>query len=315
MKQKYKEIVTLEELKQFKASVNSAEGELGKLKLSLRNAPNNEKAAQGKLLQEANKKYEAIYLEIEEQIRVHNITLRNQKYQSDIFADNEIYHGNHPISLIAKRMRQWFIQNGYYTDDKSAKEIISDELNFEALNIPQMHPAREMQDSLYFDEKTLLRTHNTGWSANELRKNKNKAFSHFTIGAVYRNDSDDQTHSHQFSQCDFISVGHVTFNELIYTLKGFLSYVIEEEVEIRLRPSFFPFTEPSCEVDMFYEGRWIEVLGSGIIHPNVMKYAGYTNGMNAFAAGIGLERLAMIKYKIEDIRDLYNNDLRFLKNF
>ena len=123
------------------------------------------------------------------------------------------------------------------------------------------------------------------------------------------------THSHQFTQLDLISVGKHSFGTLMYTLRNMLSYVLEENVKIRLRPSYFPFTEPSVEVDVFYKNKWIEVLGAGIVHNNVLRAAGYTNKMNAIAAGIGIERIAMIKYQIDDIREFYVNDLRFLKQF
>ena len=172
-----------------------------------------------------------------------------------------------------------------------------------------------MQDSLYFNPELLLRTHNTGFTARELDENKNKAFKHFAIGSVYRNDEDDRTHSHQFMQADFVAVGHYSFPNLIWTLKSLLSYVLEREVELRLRPSYFPFTEPSVEVDILHNGEWLEVLGSGILHRNVFKAAGYTNDMNGIAGGVGIERIAMLKYNVKDIREFYTNDLRFINQF
>ena len=219
----------------------------------------------------------------------------------------------HPLTLVTNRFKSWLKQNGYF--ETRGSEIETDEYNFERLNIAEDHPARAMQDSLYFNKDTLLRTHNTGFTARELEANKNKAFAHFAIGKVYRNDEDDQTHSHQFSQVDLVAVGHYCFPNLIWTLKSLMSYVLEEQVEIRLRPSYFPFTEPSVEVDIKYKNKWIEVLGSGMLHNNVLKAAGYSNDMNAFAAGIGIERITMIKYGINDIREFYKNDLRFLDQF
>ncbi|WP_334198904.1 phenylalanine--tRNA ligase subunit alpha [Mycoplasma struthionis] len=205
------------------------------------------------------------------------------------------------------------MSNGYFEYHES--EMVSDEYNFERLNIPKSHPAREMQDSLYLKENLLLRTHNTGISAMALEKHKNQEFSQFAIGRVYRNDEEDRTHTHQFTQLDLVSVGNHSFATLIYTLKEMLSYVLEEKIEIRLRPSYFPFTEPSVEVDIFFKNRWIEVLGAGMIDENVLRSAGYTNNMNGIAAGIGIERIVMIKYGIDDIRELYTNDQRFLKQF
>ncbi|OYD27124.1 phenylalanyl-tRNA synthetase alpha subunit [Mycoplasma testudineum] len=309
----WEKIVTLEGLKQLKNKINSSDGPIGILKLKLKNASREQKADIGKELKEAMTFYESKYEQINKQIEAENIRFRNEKFRQDPFQNSIKKFGLHPLTLISNRIEKWFLQNGYYSAPSS--HIIDDELNFEALNIPKDHPAREMQDSLYFKNDKLLRTHNTGWSIYQLQQNPNKSFSHFTIGPVYRNDIDDQTHSHQFSQCDFVSVGHFTINNLIYTLKNLLSYVMEEEVKIRMRPSFFPFTEPSVEVDMFYDNRWIEVLGAGMLHPKVLMGAKYTNSMSAFAAGIGIERLAMIKYKVKDIRDFYLNDLRFIENF
>ena len=220
-------------------------------------------------------------------------------------------------AIFGKKIQEYKQKANDFFDKAKAKieEIENDEYNFERLNIPQKHPARDMQDSLYINENELLRTHNTGVTARVLEKYKNKAFSSFTIGKVYRNDEEDMTHSHQFTQLDLISVGKHSFGTLMYTLRNMLSYVLEENVKIRLRPSYFPFTEPSVEVDIFYKNKWIEVLGAGIVHNNVLRAAGYTNKMNAIAAGIGIERIAMIKYQIDDIREFYVNDLRFLKQF
>ncbi|MDZ7293306.1 phenylalanine--tRNA ligase subunit alpha [Mycoplasmopsis pulmonis] len=313
MEKDYQNIKTLEELKQYKFKIYGKDGELAKKQEQIKKAPVDQKKILGQELNDLKQKYEKIFEEINENIKSYNIKKRNDSFNEDPFLFSSIESSNHPISLVEKRFRSWFLQNGYYST--LASEIESDEYNFERLNIAFDHPARDMQDSLYINKNLLLRTHNTGVSARELERNKNKAFSNFVIGKVYRNDEDDATHSHQFSQIDFISVGNVTFNNLIWTLKSSLSYVFEKEVEIRLRPSFFPFTEPSVEVDIFYNNKWIEVLGAGMIHPSVLKAAGYTNEMVGFAAGIGLERIAMIKYNISDIRDLYRNDLRFLRQF
>ncbi|MGL5308606.1 MAG: phenylalanine--tRNA ligase subunit alpha, partial [Metamycoplasmataceae bacterium] len=120
---------------------------------------------------------------------------------------------------------------------------------------------------------------------------------------------------HQFSQVDLVSVGNLNIENLIWTLKSLLSHVFEEDIEIRMRPSFFPFTEPSMEVDVFYKNKWIEILGAGMLNEKILKIAGYTNELTGFAAGIGVERVTMIKYGITDIREFYKNDLRFLKQF
>ncbi|VEU60707.1 phenylalanyl-tRNA synthetase subunit alpha [Mycoplasmopsis bovigenitalium] len=314
MKIIWEEIKSFEDLKIAKSKVFSKEGDIFELQQKLKTASIEEKKQQGQKINQLKNEYEAKFKEIE-------LKLENQKIEKlinesfiDVTKPVNATGSLHPITIIENRLRDWFIQNGYFESKEG--EIVSDYYNFEKLNMPSDHPARAMHDSLYLNPTTLLRTHNTGISALELEKNANKPLNNFAIGKVYRNDEDDATHSHQFTQLDFVSVGNVSFPNLIWTLKSLLSYVFEEELELRLRPSFFPFTEPSVEVDIFYKNRWIEVLGAGMLHPNVMKLAGYDNKKyNGFAAGMGIERLAMIKYNIKDIREFYNNDLRTLKQF
>lgn len=314
MKIIWEEIKSFEDLKIAKSKAFSKEGEIFELQQKLKTASIEEKKELGQKINQLKNEYEAKFKEIE-------LKLQNQKIEKlvnesfiDVTKPVNATGSLHPITIIENRLREWFIQNGYFESKEG--EIVSDYYNFEKLNMPSDHPARAMHDSLYLNPTTLLRTHNTGISALELEKNANKPLNNFAIGKVYRNDEDDATHSHQFTQLDFVSVGNVSFPNLIWTLKSLLSYVFEEELELRLRPSFFPFTEPSVEVDIFYKNRWIEVLGAGMLHPNVMKLAGYDNKKyNGFAAGMGIERLAMIKYNIKDIREFYNNDLRTLKQF
>lgn len=304
---------SFEDLKQFKAKVYSSEGEIAALQLKLRTAPNEEKKEIGKQINVLKTQYEALFEEIGAYLKEKQIQEKVASEFIDVTIPTAKNPSLNPISLVENKLREWFFENGYY--EQQAGEIVSDLYNFERLNIPKNHPARAMHDSLYLNASTLLRTHNTGITATVLEECTNSEVSTFAIGKVYRNDEDDATHSHQFTQLDFVSVGKVSFPNLIWTLKSMLSYVLEEEVEIRLRPSYFPFTEPSVEVDVFYKNRWIEILGAGMLHPNVLKMAGYTNDMNGFAAGLGIERITMIKYGFSDIRDLYRNDLRVLAQF
>ncbi|KUH47680.1 phenylalanine--tRNA ligase subunit alpha [Mycoplasmopsis meleagridis] len=307
-------INTLEDLKKAKNKIYSKDGELFKLKQEIKNSSIERKKIIGQKLSELNEKYEKLIKLAEENIEIKRIENLINNEKLDVSFPVNRAGSLHPITIIENRLRDWFMQNSYF--EAKAGELEWDKFNFERLNIQKDHPARDMQDSLYVDDELLLRTHNTGISALILDKNKNKEINTFSIGKVYRNDEDDLTHSHQFTQLDFVSVGKVSFPNLIWTLKSLLSYVFETEIELRLRPSYFPFTEPSVEVDIYYNNRWIEVLGAGMLHPNVLKMAGYdTNIFNGFAAGIGLERLAMIKYGIKDIREFYRNDLRTLNQF
>ncbi|WP_036451773.1 phenylalanine--tRNA ligase subunit alpha [Mycoplasma buteonis] len=313
MQFKLEDINTLEDLKQAKAKVFAAEGEIATLQKELKSAPVELKRELGQKITKLKSEYEQFFKEAE--LRVENLKIQAKVNGEfiDVTIPSQKTGSLHPITLVEERLKDWFFANGYY--QKEEGEIVSDLYNFDRLNIPSDHPARAMHDSLYFDAKTLLRTHNTGITAKVLEENQNKQISTFAIGKVYRNDEDDATHSHQFTQVDFVSIGKVSFSNLIWTLKSLLSYVLEQEVEVRLRPSYFPFTEPSVEVDVYYNNRWIEILGAGMLHPNVLKAAGYSNELNGFAAGLGIERITMIKYGFSDIRDLYRNDLRILEQF
>ena len=308
-----KHINTLEELKMAKNKFYGETGELKTLQLSIRTASAEDKGSIGKAITALKTEAESAFANKAKEIKLKAIKLKMDAEWVDVSTPIAKTNSLHPLTLVANRFKDWFLNNGYF--ETNGSEIESEEYNFERLNIGKDHPARDMQDSLYIDDKTLLRTHNTGFTAHELEENVNCAFAHFTIGKVYRNDEDDQTHSHQFMQADLVAVGDYTFPNLIWTLKSLMSYVLEEEVAVRLRPSFFPFTEPSVEVDIKYHDKWIEVLGAGMLNQAVLDKAGYSNDMSAFAAGIGIERIAMIKYNIGDIREFYKNDLRFLSQF
>ncbi|MDK2819981.1 MAG: phenylalanine--tRNA ligase subunit alpha [Mycoplasmataceae bacterium] len=313
LKKEIESIKSIEDLKNIKNKIYGKEGIIFALQKKLKDASIEDKSKIGieitKIKDEASRLLEA------QLIIIANLEVENKinDDMNDIFEHSEDNFFVHPLTLIEARFRQWFLQNSYL--ENQGIEIESDKYNFEKLNIPQNHPSRDMQDTLYINKENLLRTHNTGLTARVLEQYKNKSFSAFTIGKVYRNDEDDQTHSHQFSQVDLVSVGDLNIENLIWSLKSLLSHVFEEDVEIRLRPSFFPFTEPSMEVDVFFKDKWIEILGAGMLNEKILKIAGYTNDLNGFAAGIGVERVAMIKYGINDIREFYKNDLRFLKQF
>lgn len=302
----------LEDLKLAKNQFSNSK-ELLTLMQELKQADKEKKREIGKKIQDLKNKAEDFFEEARKKITNLEIEKQLQNEFIDFAIPVQRNDFIHPVNLVAMRFREWLLMNGYIELDYS--EIENDKYNFENLNIPSSHPAREMQDSLYLNENELLRTHNTGISARALEKFANNEFSQFAIGKVYRNDEEDKTHTHQFTQLDLVSVGNVSFASLIYIIKEMLSYVFEQDIQIRLRPSYFPFTEPSVEIDIFFKNKWIEVLGAGMLHEKVLKAAWYTNSMNGFAAGIGIERIAMIKYGIEDIRELYLNDIRFLKQF
>ena len=310
-----KNIKNFEEYKLIKSQILSDKGPIFDLQQKIKNADSKEKAELGKQL--STLKYDINNLldaKIQE-IKLNEIKNKILHDKNNIYEYSNQFANFHPIFLISNRIREWFVQNNYL--EEKSLELENDYYNFEQLNIPKNHPARDMQDTLYLNDNILLRTHNTGITARMLERYQNCEFSYFTIGKVYRNDEDDQTHSHQFTQVDFASVGKHNIQSLIWTIKSLLSYVFEEEIEIRMRPSFFPFTEPSMEIDILYKNKWIEVLGAGMINEEVLRLAGYKepSKYRGIAGGIGIERLAMIKYNIKDIREFFNNDLRMIKQF
>lgn len=316
----YKELLakvqTFEEFKLAKSQILSANGPVATLQQQLQQASPDRKRHYGQQLQALKQELEALFSAKQQAIKHAQLAAQIAAEPNDIHTYTAAANHFHPLFLVTERLRQWLVQHGYF--ETIASEIESDFYNFEQLNIPKDHPARAMQDSLYLSDNRLLRTHNTGVSARMLERHANRSFACFTVGKVYRNDPDDPTHSHQFSQLDLIAVGEHNIQTLIWTLQNLLSYVFEEPVQIRMRPSFFPFTEPSMEVDVFYQNRWIEILGAGLVHERVLELAGFDmrqHHWRAIAAGIGIERLAMIKYGIRDIREFFKNDLRMLKQF
>lgn len=234
----------------------------------------------------------------------------------------------HPVSIARQQIVNIFRKFGY--DVAEGPEIEDDYHVFEALNFPPNHPARDMQDTFYIDENTLMRTHTSPVQAHVMLEAKGKGpIKVICPGKTYRRDDDDATHSHQFMQCEGLVIDkNITMGDLKGTLDVFAKKMFGEKREIRLRPSYFPFTEPSVEVDiscgncggkgcaMCKGTGWIEVLGAGMVNPHVLEMCGFDpKEYQGFAFGIGLERVAMLKYDIDNIRDFYNNDLRFLEQF
>lgn len=235
---------------------------------------------------------------------------------------------HHPLTSIVEEIEDLFIGMGYTVAE--GPEVEKDYYNFEALNLPKDHPARDMQDSFYITEEILLRTQTSPVQARTMEKHKGQGpVKIICPGKVFRRDNDDATHSHQFMQIEGLVVDeNIRMSDLKGTLEVFAKKLFGEDREIRLRPSFFPFTEPSVEVDVscFKCGGkgcnickktgWIEILGAGMVHPNVLEMSGFdSKKYSGFAFGMGVERIAMLKYGVDDIRHFYTNDVRFLKQF
>jgi len=234
----------------------------------------------------------------------------------------------HPLTQGKQMVADIFSSMGF--EVLEGPELETDYYNFEALNIPKGHPARDMWDTFYIKSKKgeLLRTHTSPMQIRVMEKRK-PPLKVCVIGKCFRHEATDASHEHTLYQIEGFAVDkEISVANLIYTLKTFLNALFKTEVKIRLRPSYFPFTEPSFEVDfacLNCKGKgcpvcsqtgWVEILGSGMIHPEVFKHAGYTHGKyTGFAFGVGLDRLIMMKHKIDDIRLLHSGDLRFIRQF
>jgi phenylalanyl-tRNA synthetase alpha chain len=234
----------------------------------------------------------------------------------------------HPLYRVVQEIENIFMGMGYSIAE--GPEVETDYYNFEALNLPKDHPARDMQDTFYITEEILMRTQTSPVQIRTMEAMKGKApVKIICPGKVYRRDDDDATHSFQFMQIEGLVIDeHIRMSDLKGTLLHFMQEMFGKETKIRMRPSFFPFTEPSAEVDVtcvHCQGNgcrfckqtgWLEILGSGMVHPKVLEAGGYDpKRYSGFAFGLGVERIAMLKYGIDDIRHFYTNDLRFLKQF
>lgn len=242
----------------------------------------------------------------------------------------QVTEGNpHIITQVITQIEELFLGMGFQVVD--GPEIEEDHYNFEMLNLPKDHPARDMQDTFYITPNILMRTQTSPVQARTMEKYDftKGPLKMISPGKVYRRDNDDATHSHQFHQVEGLVIDkHITMADLKGTLALVAQTVFGAERKIRLRPSYFPFTEPSCEVDVSCfkcggagcavckQTGWIEVLGAGMVHPNVLKMAGVDPEVyGGFAFGLGPDRFAMLKYGVDDIRQFYLNDVRFLKQF
>lgn len=228
----------------------------------------------------------------------------------------------HPLNSTMDLAIDIFVDLGYEVVDdlKYNREIETDYYCFEALNCPKDHPARTMQDTLYLneDKSTLLRTQTSAVQIRYMEDNK-PPFAIIAPGRVYRRDAIDATHTPMFHQIEILAVeegDRLNLGSLRATIDHFLKKMLGDDIEIRYRGSYFPFTEPSMEVDVFFRGKWLEILGCGLVNPRVLRMAGIDPDTHqGFAAGFGVERFAMVMHGITDIREFYKNDLRFLTQF
>ena len=322
-------IQNLQDLNEKRVKFLGKKGALTALLRGMAELSKEERPIIGTLVNEAKEEIEKAITEKENILQEKEIQEKLNRERLDItIPSTKIRRGSkHPMNLIIEELEDFFISMGY--DVVSGPELETDEYCFERLNIPKGHPARDMQDSFYIDAEHLLRTQTSAVQARYmLAKVDKKPFKMICPGKVYRRD-DDATHSHQFGQVEGLVIDeNISLADLKGTLELFVKHMLGENSKLRFRPSYFPFTEPSYEIDvscfkcngkgcnLCKQTGWIEILGSGMVHPNVLKQNGYDpDKYSGFAFGTGLDRLAMFKFGIPDIRLLYTNDIRFLNQF
>lgn len=324
-------ITSSKELNELKITYLGKKGPINELTATMKDLSIEDKKEFGRILNEFKSEITNLIDSKMEEINKKELEEQLEKERIDItLPGTKLNVGSvHPLVRTTEEIEEIFISMGY--DVVEGPEIELDLYNFEKLNLPKEHPARDAQDTFYItDEEVLLRTQTSGVQARTMDANLEKSPIRIICpGKVYRRDDDDATHSHQFMQLEALVVDKdISVANLKATLEEVIKKLFGEDREIRLRPSFFPFTEPSFEVDvtcskcsgkgcsMCKDTGWIEVLGSGQVHPNVLRDCGYDPEVyTGFAIGIGIERIAMLKYGITDIRNFYTNDLRFLNDF
>lgn len=283
---------------------------------TLRDLPAEERPAAGAVINQAKQQVQNSLNMRKEQLENTILNARLAAEKIDIsLPGRQIEHGSlHPVTRTIDRIEEFFAELGFSV--VSGPEIEDDYHNFDALNIPAHHPARASHDTFWFDTTRLLRTQTSGVQIRTM-KGKQPPIRIIAPGRVYRNDY-DQTHTPMFHQTEGLIVDkNISFTNLKGTLHDFLNHFFEEKTCVRFRPSYFPFTEPSAEVDvMDKNGKWLEVLGCGMVHPNVLRNVGIDPDLySGFAFGMGMERLTMLRYGVTDLRAFFENDLRFLKQF
>lgn len=329
--EKIDELNDIESIDHLRVSLLGKKGKLTDLLKSMRDLEASERPVIGKLantirdeltqkITEKKEELEAIALENKLKAETIDVSLPGRKFRLG---------QTHVIHQVMEKLEDLFLGMGYSIIEGT--EIVSDYLNFERVNVPKDHPARDMQDSFYINDHYLLRTQTSAVQPliieeHDFTKGPLKVIS---AGKVYRRDSDDATHSHQFHQIEGIVVDEgITMADLMGTLETMSKELFGADREVRFRPSYFPFTEPSVEVDVSCfncngagchvckKSGWIEILGAGMIHPNVLEMSGVdSDKYSGFAFGAGPDRMVMLKYGVDDIRHFYQNDQRFLSQF
>ncbi len=290
-------------------------GEVNLLLKSLGSLPQDKRKEAGMLLNQLKSDIDNSYKDKSSLLsKAENyLRLENQKIDISLPSVSSTDGSVHPVTQTINEISNFFESIGFGIE--SGPETETDFYNFEALNVPEDHPAKDMHDTFYLKDSGILRTHTSPVQIRTMEKN-NPPHRIICPGKVFRKDS-DLTHTPMFHQIEGLVVEEeASFAQLKGLLNDFLENFFGREVELRFRPSYFPFTEPSAEVDIRWDQNWLEVLGCGMVHPNVLDMVGIdTKKYSGFAFGLGVERMAMLKYDIPDLRFFFENDYRFLKQF
>lgn len=303
-----------EHLEKLRVSYLGRNGEVTGLLKSIKNLPKDKRPKAGAQINELRKALEEALASQSENI-LQSIRASNLSDEIDVTLPGRKKHvgGLHPVNQTIHRIESIFVAAGYRI--AVGPEIEDDHHNFAALNIPANHPARAMHDTFYLTDGSLLRTHTSPVQIRVMESHK-PPIRIICPGRVYRKDL-DRTHTPMFHQIEGLVVDEdISFADLKGTVLGFLNEYFERQVEVRFRPSYFPFTEPSAEVDIKTGDDWVEILGCGMVHPNVLEGCGIdTEIYSGFAFGFGADRMTMLKHGISDLRMLFENDMRFLRQF
>jgi phenylalanyl-tRNA synthetase alpha chain len=318
---------SIEDLEQIRVRLLGKKGEITEQLKSLGAMPADVRKTAGAKINEAKNSLTAALDERRAALEAEKLAeqLASDSVDVTLPGRGQVTGGLHPVTRVRRRIEQIFRNAGFTIED--GPEIEDEWHNFEALNIPANHPARAMHDTFYFPDGRLLRTHTSPVQIRAM-KNRQPPFRVIAPGRVYRNDS-DMTHTPMFHQVEGLVVDEgITFANLKAVLHGFMQALFEKDVKMRLRPSYFPFTEPSAEVDISCVScggsgcrvckntGWVEVAGCGIVHPNVLRAVNVDpERYTGYAFGMGIDRLTMLRYNVNDIRLYFENDLRFLKQF
>ena len=314
LKKDFSEISSQEELNILKVKYLGKKGHISELSKNIKNLSKKDRPEFGKAIGELRKLCEENIFTAQEKIEAISIKESLEKDQIDITLPGSFKSQGklHPLTVTTLKITDFFSAQGYLIED--GPEIESDYYNFDALNIPLDHPARDMHDTFYLDNGDLLRTHTSPVQIRAIEK-RGAPLKIICPGKVYRSDA-DKTHTPMFHQIEGLVISeNVNFGHLKNEIMTFIDFLFGPETKVRFRPSYFPFTEPSAEVDIMDKKtkKWLEIMGCGLVHPNVIDMAGLdSKQLSGFAFGMGIERMAKLLYELEDMRSLFTNDIKFL---